>query len=185
MSFGYRGSHQEIEDAIDRAIKKDKILIAAASNDGGNKNRARPAEMDDVLCVHACDGRGNDGKMNPSPIRGDNFTVLGVAIKSKENGREVFKSGTSFATPVAAAIAANILEFANCHCNLDVMQRRRLHRSAGMRDIFKRLSKIKIQADLQDNNRGGYDYVYLPSLWEQLRYDDKAVARTIEDVMSP
>ena len=54
------------------------------------------------------------GDMSPSPVINDiNLTTLGAAVESEWKSKKVYKSGTSFATPVAAAFAANILEFAN------------------------------------------------------------------------
>lgn len=165
MSFGFYGKHDEIEHAIRRSVQKKKILVAAASNEGGNKGRSAPASLDDVLCIHACDGKGNDGRISPSPIPGDNFTILGVAIKSMWKKKAVFKTGTSFATPIAAGIAANILDFANYPGNyFSDGQRDRLRDFRGMSSVFRRLAQIRYQGLLQPNRRGGYDYVNLGSL---------------------
>ncbi|KHN95673.1 Peptidase S8/S53, subtilisin/kexin/sedolisin [Metarhizium album ARSEF 1941] len=108
-----KASHNKVEEAIDRADGKGKILFAAASNCGGNGKRPYPASNQKVICVHATDGLGNDAGINP-PKEGvpDYFSTLGVGIKFLWDEQYVFKSGTSFATAVAAAIAANTLEFA-------------------------------------------------------------------------
>lgn len=69
--------------------------------------------------LHAFDGKRHKGDMNPNPVGNwDNSTTLGVAVPLKWKNKTVCKSGTSFASPVAAAIAANVLEFANFNCNL-------------------------------------------------------------------
>lgn len=166
MSFGFHGKNKEIEDALDRAKRKDKLLIAAASNGGGNSSRSRPACQDNVLCIHACDGNGNSGNMNPTPHPdSDNFTTLGIGIRSRWNGKNVFKSGTSFATPIAAGIAANMIEFANSHPILSDY-RQLIRTFSGMRAVFRRLSKIPGDPETI-NRRGGYRYVTLFSLWEK------------------
>ncbi len=79
---------------------------------------------------------------NPVPLRDDNnFATLGVTIESMWQGQTVYKSGTSYATAVAAGIAANVLEYAR--------QRPELVRTAGqvslcssygMRAMFRLMS---------------------------------------------
>ncbi|KAF5691980.1 extracellular serine protease [Fusarium circinatum] len=113
MSFGYEDLDDSIEDALKNAISKRKLLIAAASNSGGLKGRSRPAKREGVLCIHATDGRGNKGSMNPSPKKkSDNFATLGVNVFFQRKGEKMWKSGTSLATPIAAGFAAAVLEFA-------------------------------------------------------------------------
>jgi subtilisin family serine protease len=97
---------------IIREAEKDGVIVfVAASNNGANTARSFPATLDTVLCIHANDGKGNKGSMNPEPEPNrDNLSTLGVAVPSVwENG--VYLSGTSYATPVAAAITAVILCF--------------------------------------------------------------------------
>ncbi|KAF0323681.1 pfs domain-containing protein [Colletotrichum asianum] len=114
-----------IEDAMQKASVEQCIMFAAASNAGKNQSRAFPASSRcGVICVHASDGLGNDGGINPIAASGDNFMTLGMGHKllqrSTQTGSgssgpkwlEVHRSGTSFATPVAAGIAATILDLA-------------------------------------------------------------------------
>ncbi|KAF5246036.1 hypothetical protein FAUST_1447 [Fusarium austroamericanum] len=100
-----------VKKIIKEAENDGVIMFVAASNKGINTGRSFPATLDTVLCIHAADGKGNKGGMNPDPEpHRDNFSTLGVAIPSIwENG--VYLSGTSYATPVAAAMAAVILAF--------------------------------------------------------------------------
>ena len=174
MSFGYEGHYPEVDVAIDWAWKRGKLMFAAASNGGGNKAMSRPARCSGVICVHACDGMGNSAKWgkNPNRKRGvDNFAVLGVSVKSRWKGSPVWKSGTSFATPLAAAYAANILQFAEVHCGtrLDSWQMQKLHTEAGMVEIFR----------LMAVERDGLFYVQPGELWEQR--SDEQVAEIIAD----
>ncbi|KAG5801155.1 hypothetical protein H9Q74_014295 [Fusarium xylarioides] len=93
ISFGYEDHDDLIEDALDHAISKGKLIIAAASNNGGLKGRSRPASREGVICIHATDGKGNKGKMSPSPLdRSDNFATLGVAVPLRWQNKSVFKS---------------------------------------------------------------------------------------------
>jgi hypothetical protein len=176
LSFGFDDAHDLIDAAIDRAVKKRRLIFAAASNGGGVKSRTRPATNPDILCIHACDGLGNKGDMSPNPWRNAyNFTTLGVGIYSrwKKDGKreDVWKSGTSFATPIAAGFAADVLEFANFHCTLSDHKRAILQERRGMVALFQRMSE----------ERDGYDFVHPMRLWDG-RSDEK-VAEDIEKVI--
>jgi hypothetical protein len=91
-------------------------MFAAASNEGANlpARVTFPASMREVICVNSCDGYGNSSDFNPPPREGVfNFSTLGEAVIAKKSTLGPKRlTGTSFATPAAAAIAASILEFA-------------------------------------------------------------------------
>ncbi|RSL88381.1 hypothetical protein CEP51_001718 [Fusarium floridanum] len=110
MSFSIPKT-SEVKKIIKEAENTGVIFFVAASNNGVHAGRSFPATLDTVLCIHATDGKGNKGSMNPDPeSHRDNFSTLGVAIPSVwENG--VYLSGTSYATPVAAGMAGVILSF--------------------------------------------------------------------------
>jgi subtilisin family serine protease len=157
MSFGLDNRSRAVTEAIASAVEEDRIIFAAASNSGGNSGRAYPASLPGVMCVHATDGYGNQALFNPSKEKGDdNFATLGVAIESRWENKTVIKSGTSFATPVAAGIAANVLQFAKNH---ELVKYERLCCFRGMRRMFKYMS----------SERGDYEYV---SPWKVFRPQD-------------
>ncbi|KAK2608930.1 hypothetical protein QQS21_002506 [Conoideocrella luteorostrata] len=140
MSFGLSEDNAAIELAIEKAENHGIIFFAAASNYGGNTRRAFPARMDRVLCIHASDGYGNKSGQDPAPI-GDrvNLSTLGVAIESVwESG--VYLSGTSYSTPIAAGIAANILRYVQTCSELTEKYRLKAFRLVGMRNILKAMS---------------------------------------------
>jgi hypothetical protein len=155
MSFGINTSAipeaglRRVKDAVDRAAAAGKIMLAAASNCGGNGGRAYPARDPNVICIHASDGTGNDGGINPpAEEHPDYFSTLGVAIRCYWNEEFVYKSGTSFATPVAAAIAANFLDYAAClasHGRLTGLQNAEVRRSQGMKKVFTKFLSKRIQ----------------------------------------
>src|SRR5271168_3813505 len=68
-----------------------------------------PAREANIICIQACDGLGNRADFNPRVPNGNSFMTLGVSVPSQNT----FKSGTSFATPLAVAMVANALEFTN------------------------------------------------------------------------
>jgi hypothetical protein len=117
MSFGFALPDPAIQQALRKARDKKVIFFAAASN-GTGQSITFPASSPEVIGINSADGYGNTSSFN-SPLREgkENFSVLGEALESFSpsslgRGLTVRKSGTSFATPIAAGIAASILEFA-------------------------------------------------------------------------
>jgi len=140
MSFGLKKNVSEVSDAIGLALERKKIVFAAAANEGGLEPRAYPASLPGVICIHASDGYGTPAEFNPTPESGDNFSTVGIAIDSAWKGKPVLRSGTSFATPVAAGIAANILEFARTHLTREDDNAQFLYSYRGMRHILLAMS---------------------------------------------
>lgn len=177
MSFGYENEVEVIEKALKHADEKGVLLVAAASNVGGNTGRAKrwPSTRDNVLAVYAAGGKGEEYTDNPPPRSNHyNFATLGVMMPvwstpDKEGtSQEICCTGTSYATPVAAAIAASILEFMwhtetsylrqydrdPEHRRLALQNRVNIAKSAivrasGMSKVFKMMAVSK----------GSYDYV--------------------------
>jgi hypothetical protein len=111
MSFGFIRHHQNISYMIDDVIRKRKqhvLLFAAAGNGGKNSDREFPARHRDVFSVHSTDHHGNystfdTGVENEIAIPGEGIAGLPSAP---------LMSGTSIATPIAAAICALVLDAA-------------------------------------------------------------------------
>ncbi len=135
MSFGFPtraiDGYDELEHAIKHAHYRDVLLFAAASNSGGQLGRAYPAREANVVCVHSTDAHGNRSHFSPTAAPEDvNLATVGEAIKSawplhlcggeehtalgdgEESAYYTAKSGTSYATPVMAGIAAFLLLYA-------------------------------------------------------------------------
>lgn len=96
-----------------------------------------------MFCVHAVDGSGYDAQL--SPKSGPNaksypIATVGVGIESQHMGKKVWLDGTSFATPIAAALAANVLEYAVREMNLDEHSWRKVSCFQGMRGILELMS---------------------------------------------
>ncbi|KAI8689253.1 Subtilisin-like protein [Fusarium keratoplasticum] len=159
MSFGLSSPNWNIKAAIRRAESLGIICTAAASNYGSNQARSFPAKLDQVLCIHAGDGNGNKSGLNPTPLPWrDNLSTLGVCIPSvweDEDEGDHYISGTSYAAPVAAGIAANVLRDA--------------HSCSGMRHIML--------AMCEPQHRDGYWFV-IP--WRRIWSEDS----TESDVVS-
>lgn len=134
---------KRLNDVIKDLVSKNKLIFAAASNTGGFGSRMWPATAPGVFAIHATDRFSaipND--INPPALQDkDNFATLGCGVKSHWSGQYVSISGTSFATPTAAAIAANILDYARRTETEDVVKG--LTRYSAMRNLFREMSPGK------------------------------------------
>lgn len=90
-----------------------KIVLAAASNDGNQQYMTYPASRHGVIAVNAATGAGSSSQFNPPLVSGKNLSIIGEMVQSAwvPNTTRIM-SGTSIATPIAAGVAALLLEIA-------------------------------------------------------------------------
>jgi subtilisin family serine protease len=127
MSFGWDQEsgegHEQLRAALRKCSQNDVLVFAATSNDDleSESGMAYPARDDRVIAIDAASARGEWLPFNPSrdnEFKTHRFTALGQGIKTdfptQLDTQEGWKrmDGTSAATPVAAGIAALVLEFA-------------------------------------------------------------------------
>ena len=126
MSLGFEREVKLISEVLDEAINpkrktagaRPRLVFAAAANWGLNRPLAFPASKRGIICVHATYGNGYDGQLGPRADKSlKNFPIgtLGITIESSWKGKPVWLKGTSYATPIAAAVAANVLELSLIH----------------------------------------------------------------------
>ncbi|KAF8855673.1 hypothetical protein BDZ45DRAFT_727983 [Acephala macrosclerotiorum] len=168
MSIALKEENPDIDEELDEALDPSysgvtrKIIFAAAGNNsGGNARRSWPARKDGVIAVHVTDGLGTGVNINPSSGGEVCFATLGCDIKHTwyegDDEGDMYISGTSFATPIAAGIAANVMEFARHRVdNLNEERKKRLYSAGCMKQIFKAMS----------DKRGDYYYVQPWTFWD-------------------
>lgn len=160
---------------LDVLIDKKKLIFAAASNSGANGSRSWPGSHNGIFCIHATDEQSKSLEMNPIAGPQDNFATLGDKIHSQWAGEDVCISGTSFATPMAAAIAANVVEYVRCHFS-DADPEMFLHYGT-MRRFFRE--------HMCENGEGICQYHYLKpwreGLWEE-NADEEALIRKLKRI---
>ncbi|KAK7569069.1 peptidase S8/S53 domain-containing protein [Phyllosticta citricarpa] len=151
MSFGLRPT-QEIRNLLNEAKGKGILMFAATSNDGGPRIKF-PANSDEVFAIDAANRTGGPSFDNPGAFQKPyRFTALGEilslrgSMEGSERRREMIP-GSSFATPVAAATAAAILEFATQPpLSYDPSALKGLKMMEGMRAVLIRLFSTKKSA---------------------------------------
>ena len=181
MSFGFQEDIPLLRKEIKEAVHRGKIVFAAASNDGGNSPRAFPALQNGVICVHSADAYGNRSKYNPNPKkRGDNFSILGEYINScwpnsEEAGGSRRMTGTSFAAPIAVALAAFIVGYVEQEIP-GLRTPTELKSYDGIIALFQLIGNL-------NEKRNGYDWI---APFEFFRKFSKAKIREdIEDALTP
>lgn len=157
MSFGFEEEQDSDleEDSILKAIRhayhNGISLFAAASNDGNNRpdHVCWPARALEVICVHSGTGTGQPSAFTPGPHDNQRIMVLGEWVKSawpprlQSPGNTKYMSGTSCATPIAAGIAAIVLDYARK--KLPPERWKRLRRVDGMQRMFERMKDSRVE----------------------------------------
>jgi uncharacterized protein YbaA (DUF1428 family) len=147
MSFALAQTDRIRRDAVYTAIAKypDKPLMFAAASNGGKLDWRRfPASHPDVFCIHSATSDGNPSSFNPTADANDNYSVLGEFVEAPHKGTATERlSGTSVATPIAAGIAALVLDFARQKKSEDqrkvVREPRKLRTKEGMDNVFAKM----------------------------------------------
>lgn len=201
MSFGFPtcqiDGYEELEHAIKHAYYRDVLLFAAASNSGGQLGRAYPAREANVICVHSTDTRGNRSPFSPTAVPQDvNLATVGEGVSSAwpmhlcggddrgeaEDGEDsmysTVKSGTSYATPIMAGIAAFLLLYArlNLPDSANLLKTR-----SRMIMLLQRIAQKGQGGGLRD----GYYFVDVSLYADNLFGKDKAlIDQTIKDILN-
>lgn len=102
-----------IRKAIWDAYVADVLIFAAAHNDGNLHPVGFPAGMDEVICVGSTDGHGNRSVFTTDTLPVDRSVCLvgeGLLCSWPRSNMGQVKSGNSYAAPIAAGLAAVLLD---------------------------------------------------------------------------
>ncbi|SPN99566.1 uncharacterized protein DNG_02418 [Cephalotrichum gorgonifer] len=169
MSFGWPSSdfdgYDSLVDAIDNAYGKKVLMFAAAANSGARLGRAYPASSPHVVCVHSTNTDGDASRFSPTAEpNAINIATVGESVESAwptllchddQPDPKRTRSGTSYATPIIAGIAAFLLQYARLHLpeNAAAMLKRKDRMEALLRRCAERGPNY--------SPRDGYFYVEL------------------------
>lgn len=124
ISLGWHYDETSLEKALDYARSNNVLVFAATSNDGNREDPGimYPARASNVISVDPATGEGKTSDFKPPSndrynTKGYRFTAPGEDIMAAyppdlESSGSSRVTGASFATPIAAGVAALILEFA-------------------------------------------------------------------------
>ncbi|KAL8364522.1 hypothetical protein RB595_003685 [Gaeumannomyces hyphopodioides] len=188
---------RELAEAIRFAHASKVLTFAAASNVGAHAARpAFPARMSEVFCIYSGDGMGTCARTCPTASGNHfNFLTLGEAVESawprdlcQKHQAAVLdgtarigrgnpcaktltnrKSGTSFATPIAAGIAAFLLLYAAQ--TLPEERAKILKEHDKMEDFLYHLS----------SKRGGYDVLSITDFFKRREEERKMMLESLLD----
>jgi hypothetical protein len=145
MPFGFQAREVDIDHAINDALYKDVIVLAASSNFGSNFSVTYPARKEGVIAINATNAFGKVSDFNPSPrLRDDNFATLGEVVRVPGGSDKAVSgvSGTSIAVTVAGSIVAMILEMARrARDKIPMDAYNNLHTSSGMKSTLRLLGR--------------------------------------------
>ncbi|TGJ86468.1 hypothetical protein E0Z10_g2278 [Xylaria hypoxylon] len=149
LSSGFRTSHSNIGEAIERANMERILTFASPSNYGNMDDIYYPARLyghGKVICLFSTNSmvRSSTTKtFNPSPLdtaAHRTFAILGEDI-TLENAKEQL-NGTSYSTAIGAGIAARILDFSRYpRFRARIENIDDLKKVEGMLAIFGRMAK--------------------------------------------
>jgi tetratricopeptide (TPR) repeat protein len=148
MSLGWDNWKHKVAEQINFARQKHILVFAAASNDGRLENDygVYPAWEPTVFCINASSGSGVKWERNPLysedkvnlMFLGQDIAILGSNNKPEFPGDRL--TGTSFATPIAAATAALVLDLVRLKGSIYPKVERCLKTYEGMSAVFQAMS---------------------------------------------
>ncbi|KAI0836730.1 ankyrin [Hypoxylon sp. FL0890] len=173
LSFGYDSAPEEVEEALNRA-SQNKVIVFAAMSNGGSLEGARWPARNEIYAigVHSCDENGTRSGFTPLPApNADNFMTTGENIVTHwpraKGGPFRLDDGTSFATPVAVAMAALILAFVEQKiCKIQRAKAEKLVRVEKLHDNYWMSALLKSISSLEANS--GYHTMRPELLWKDL-----------------
>jgi len=175
-------------ESIRTARKNGVVIFAAAGNEGGNRDVFWPAALyssGDVICISSSNDFGVQSGFNPEVEHGRRICTLGEGVPScqpdlSSSLQVVHRSGTSFATPIAAAIAAIVLAVMDKadYGGFEEDKERLLPRLRTARGMESVLCKTCVARS--GSNSSGFSYI---APWFFVDVEDKILVPKILDIL--
>jgi hypothetical protein len=154
ISWGKNEEIPSISAALNQALRAGILIFASASNTGANYPITFPARLHGIFCIGSADGLGAPSTFNP-PFEGEEkYSTLGEAVLgaclnklSDQPGynaetQTIRRYGTSTATPIAAGIAALLIDY-----SWQIMDGNAAWTYENIRKLFTRMSKATFGKD--------------------------------------
>lgn len=173
LSLGFgEASIDCVEAALNRAYTRNVHVFAAAANHGANAPRPFPANYHTVFCISASDGVGAWARsLNPpSPHELDRWNTLGIGIEFSTDVGNVWKSGTSYAAPLAVSIIANAFHMVR---TLRAQAKHEANKLSYLQNLEKRDGVRKLLSLMCDDNKKGFIAPWL--IWRDGRTPEQVV----------
>jgi subtilisin family serine protease len=169
LSLGFTKDDDGIREEVRLASAKSTLVFAAANNTRNEDKPVQfPARMKEVICVFSSDAYGIPSEFNPVPnYNRANFMFPGQRIEgawpsekadddtfSRNGTTYKYGDGTSCSTPIAAAVAAGVLEFAWQKRAHEIRNIKLLKHISGMSAVF-----LEIMVDDHKARDNSYHYV--------------------------
>ncbi|KAL8377826.1 hypothetical protein RB595_008486 [Gaeumannomyces hyphopodioides] len=169
--------------------RRERVICIHATDGGGNpsKKNPTPRKGDDNfallgLSIESSKREKENDSPKPAAGRGGGGALAGIGtaaaaaaglVKPKPKRERVWISGTSYATPIAAGIAANVLEFARHHAEMTPGEREGLYSWFGMSRIFQAMSDV----------RSDYDYITPWKMFDP-KHDTQTIVKCIMKILN-
>jgi len=135
------------ESLLRYAVEKNIIVFAAVPPYDFQQHRQNRGLFGEAIEIYSADGYGRPSAFNPPAKEfSENFTVLGEGIYIHKFSKEDQSvSGSSYATIIAAGIAATVLHFASegRESSEDTNVERKVHTQRGMRLVFRYMNSSR------------------------------------------
>lgn len=143
MSFGFTNIKSEVTRAIREAnLTRERIIFAAAGNEGQNEPERFPASDPAVISVGGTDHRGGFIYKPQKPVFKSPL-IYGTLAKVSFGDEE--RSGSSYATPIMAGILATVMQYA-CYIS-DTGLRKALERKDFVDGLLYEISTSSWEGD--------------------------------------
>ncbi|PHH79271.1 hypothetical protein CDD80_5266 [Ophiocordyceps camponoti-rufipedis] len=142
ISAGFHTHSPRLEAAVQKASAANKLILAAAGNQGNLGPVMFPARHSlHTICIFATDTVSKAAGFNPeSRNYAHNFAVLGEGFADPKDWRSRL-SGTSLATAAASGMAAFVVDFSRQADNRAIFRVDDVSRLAGMIAVFEAISR--------------------------------------------